>query len=103
MMISSWYMREGGVGWGGGRDAQPRVVFKTQVERRQPPTSAPHLFSPSFPQGHDWGKIWESIQRLIIKSLISVQPILRNNYRSVLPPDNDGFSCFEILGWVAFG
>lgn len=37
---------------------------------------------------------------VIVRSLISVQPLLRNNYRSVLPPDNDGFSCFEVLGCV---
>jgi tubulin polyglutamylase TTLL6/13 len=47
--------------------------------------------SPHPPAGHDYGKIWSDIGDLIIKSLISVQPILRNNYRSVLPPDNDGF------------
>jgi hypothetical protein len=40
------------------------------------------------------------VQHLIVKSLISVQPVVRNNYRSMLPPDNDGFSCFEILGYV---
>jgi hypothetical protein len=51
-----------------------------------------------LPQGHDWEACWGRIQQLIIKSLCSVQPVLRNNYRSVLPPDNDGFSCFEILG-----
>lgn len=49
-------------------------------------------------QGKDWNAVWESMQQLIVKSLMSVQPVLRNNYRSVLPPDNDGFSCFEILG-----
>ncbi|GIL81822.1 hypothetical protein Vretimale_1419 [Volvox reticuliferus] len=49
--------------------------------------------------GHDYNKVWGDIGDLIIKSLCSVQPILRNNYRSVLPPDNDGFSCFEILGY----
>ena len=43
-------------------------------------------------------RTWESIKQVIVKSLISVQPVLRNNYRSVLPPDNDGFSCFEVLG-----
>ncbi|KAF5836848.1 tubulin-tyrosine ligase family-domain-containing protein [Dunaliella salina] len=50
-------------------------------------------------QGYDWGLIWERMQHLVVKSLISVQPIVRNNYRSILPPDNDGFSCFEILGY----
>lgn len=32
-------------------------------------------------QGHDWAKVWGSIQRLVVKALISVQPHLRNNYR----------------------
>ena len=50
-------------------------------------------------EGHDWPAIWSSIQQLIMKSLISVQPLLKNNYRSVMPLDNDGFSCFEILGY----
>jgi len=50
-------------------------------------------------QGYDWELIWERMQHLVVKSLISVQPIVRNNYRSILPPDNDGFSCFEILGY----
>eukprot|EP00201_Polytomella_parva_P019323 CAMPEP_0175047746 /NCGR_PEP_ID=MMETSP0052_2-20121109/5777_1 /TAXON_ID=51329 ORGANISM="Polytomella parva, Strain SAG 63-3" /NCGR_SAMPLE_ID=MMETSP0052_2 /ASSEMBLY_ACC=CAM_ASM_000194 /LENGTH=420 /DNA_ID=CAMNT_0016311677 /DNA_START=218 /DNA_END=1478 /DNA_ORIENTATION=+ len=49
--------------------------------------------------GYDYNKVWDSMADLIVKSLICIQPILRNNYRSVLPPDNDGFSCFEILGY----
>jgi tubulin polyglutamylase TTLL6/13 len=32
-------------------------------------------------EGLDWQPVWEGIQQLIIKSLISVQPVLRNNYR----------------------
>ena len=32
-------------------------------------------------EGHDWKTVWEDIQKLIMKSLISVQPVLRNNYR----------------------
>ncbi|GAX78290.1 hypothetical protein CEUSTIGMA_g5732.t1 [Chlamydomonas eustigma] len=50
-------------------------------------------------EGYDWTSVWQAIQQLIIKSLISVQPLLKNNYRSVMPIDNDGFSCFEILGY----
>lgn len=58
--------------------------------------------------GHDWDKVWASIQQLIVKSVISVQPILKNNYRSAVPLDNDGFSCecqkahgcaWDCLGW----
>lgn len=35
---------------------------------------------------------------MVVKTLISAQPILQHNYRSVLPADNDGLSCFELLG-----
>lgn len=61
----------------------------------------PPVHAHTHAQGYEWQCIWERIQHLIVKSLISVQPIIRNNYRSILPPDNDGFSCFEILGWAA--
>eukprot|EP00798_Chlamydomonas_sp_ICE-L_P020154 gene20154-26888_t len=68
--------------------------------------------------GHSWEKVWASIQELVVKSLISVQPILKNKLPAVppppttmasaasshsattaVPPDNDGFSCFELLGY----
>jgi tubulin polyglutamylase TTLL6/13 len=49
-------------------------------------------------EGHDYGQIWQGISDIAVKTVISIQPLLRNNYRSVLGFDNDGFSCFEILG-----
>jgi tubulin polyglutamylase TTLL6/13 len=33
-----------------------------------------------------------------VKTLISAQPVLQHNYRSVLPRPNVGLSCFELLG-----
>lgn len=75
----------------------PAVIISDQLNQLSPSVMWLRLVA-ACTQGHDWSAIWERIQQLIVKSLISVQPILRNNYRSVLPPDNDGFSCFEILG-----
>ena len=49
-------------------------------------------------EGHDYDKIWQDISDIAVKTVISIQPLLRHNYRSVLGFDNDGFSCFEILG-----
>ena len=49
-------------------------------------------------EGHDYGRVWAQIEELSVKTLISIQPILAHNYWSVLPPDNDGYSCFEVLG-----
>jgi tubulin polyglutamylase TTLL6/13 len=49
--------------------------------------------------GHDFVGAWEGIVDLIVKTIVSVQPVLAHNYHSVLPPEtNDGYSCFEILG-----
>ena len=48
--------------------------------------------------GHDFCGMWAEIVDLIVKTVISIQPLLAHNYHSVLPPENDGYSCFEILG-----
>mmetsp|Transcript_93 Transcript_93/g.301 ORF Transcript_93/g.301 Transcript_93/m.301 type:complete len:938 (-) Transcript_93:1274-4087(-) len=49
-------------------------------------------------EGHDYERVWQEICGIAVKTVISVQPLLRHNYRSVLGYENDGFSCFEILG-----
>lgn len=36
---------------------------------------------------------------MIIKTLISIHPILKHNYRSCFPNHNRGSACFEILGF----
>ncbi len=46
--------------------------------------------------GYKWELIWSGIKDIVVKSLISVQPHLANNYRTGLPPEDDGFSCFEV-------
>jgi len=48
--------------------------------------------------GEDFASCWSRIEQMVVKTLISAQPILQHNYRSVLPADNDGLSCFELLG-----
>ena len=50
-------------------------------------------------QGHDFEAIWQQIEDLVVLSLLSVQPLLRLNYRTAFPAANDGFSCFELLGY----
>lgn len=49
-------------------------------------------------QGHDFGALWRRIGDIAVRTVISIQPMLANTYRSMVPPDNDGFSCFEVLG-----
>ena len=48
--------------------------------------------------GHDWDKIWDDIGDMVVKTVVSIQPILSYFYQSAFPIDNDGLSCFEILG-----
>ena len=48
--------------------------------------------------GQSYEDMMSGVADLAIKTVISIQPLLAHNYRSVLPEDNDGFSCFEILG-----
>ena len=38
-------------------------------------------------------------QDVVIKTLISCQPILKHNYRTCFPNHNVGSACFEILGF----
>ncbi|OCT89704.1 tubulin polyglutamylase TTLL13 [Xenopus laevis] len=44
-------------------------------------------------------KLWEDIDDVIIKTLISAHPILKHNYRTCFPNHVAGSACFEILGF----
>ncbi|DBA76353.1 TPA: hypothetical protein ACH3X1_010064 [Trebouxia sp. C0004] len=50
-------------------------------------------------QGHDFEAVWQQVEELVVLSLLSVQPLLQMNYRTAFPATNDGFSCFELLGY----
>lgn len=49
--------------------------------------------------GYDIVKIWNSINDVIIKTLIAAHPILKHNYRTCFPNHIRGSACFEILGF----
>uniref|UniRef100_A0A3Q0S654 Tubulin tyrosine ligase-like family, member 6 n=1 Tax=Amphilophus citrinellus TaxID=61819 RepID=A0A3Q0S654_AMPCI len=44
-------------------------------------------------------KIWNDIEDVIIKTLISAHPILKHNYQTCFPSHTTGSACFEILGF----
>ncbi|KAM6896935.1 tubulin polyglutamylase ttll6 [Xenentodon cancila] len=44
-------------------------------------------------------KIWNDIEDIIIKTLISAHPILKHNYQTCFPNHATGSACFEILGF----
>ncbi|XP_053573677.1 tubulin polyglutamylase TTLL13 [Bombina bombina] len=48
---------------------------------------------------YDTAKLWEDVEDVIIKTLISAHPILKHNYRTCFPNHIAGSACFEILGF----
>ncbi|XP_013405921.1 tubulin polyglutamylase TTLL13P-like [Lingula anatina] len=48
--------------------------------------------------GYNVEKMWNDIDDVLIKTLISAHPILKHNYRTCFPNHVKGSACFEILG-----
>lgn len=44
-------------------------------------------------------KMWNDIEDVIIKTLVSAHPILKHNYHSCFPTHTTCSACFEILGF----
>uniref|UniRef100_A0A8C4UWN2 Tubulin polyglutamylase TTLL13 n=1 Tax=Falco tinnunculus TaxID=100819 RepID=A0A8C4UWN2_FALTI len=44
-------------------------------------------------------KLWEDIEDIIIKTLISAHAVVKHNYQSFFPNHTTGCACFEILGF----
>ena len=49
-------------------------------------------------EGHDVGQLWESLEDMVAKSVLAVQPILQHVYRLCRPRDAFADRCFELLG-----
>ncbi|XP_021349622.1 tubulin polyglutamylase ttll6-like isoform X5 [Mizuhopecten yessoensis] len=50
-------------------------------------------------KGFDIDKMWNDIDDVIIKTLISAHSVLKHNYRTCFPNHVKGSACFEILGF----
>lgn len=48
---------------------------------------------------YNTAKLWEDIEDIIIKTLISAHPVVKHNYQSCFPTHITGCACFEILGF----
>lgn len=48
---------------------------------------------------YDTEKMWNDIEDVIIKTLISAHPVLKHNYHTCFPNHTAGSACFEILGF----
>lgn len=47
----------------------------------------------------DVDKLWQEMQDIIAKTMISVQPSLQHAYKSSQPEDLENSMCFEVLGF----
>ncbi|XP_061232623.1 tubulin polyglutamylase TTLL13 isoform X2 [Neopsephotus bourkii] len=48
---------------------------------------------------YNTAKLWEDVDDIIIKTLLSAHPVLKHNYQSCFPSHTSGSACFEILGF----
>ncbi|ORC88576.1 putative tubulin-tyrsoine ligase-like protein [Trypanosoma theileri] len=49
--------------------------------------------------GQDPDEFWERVAHVICKTILVAQPQIANVYNSCFPRNNDGYNCFEILGF----
>lgn len=49
--------------------------------------------------GYDSKLLWEKIKDMIVKTIISGQPILSHHYKSCQPDNYANNMCFQILGF----
>jgi len=47
--------------------------------------------------GHDTTKVWEDIEKVVIKTMLSIIPELQLAHNLVVRPDNK-VKCFQVLG-----
>lgn len=50
-------------------------------------------------EGHDVCKLWQDIDDIILKTILSIRPQLLHAYRAIFPSHDRISACFEILGF----
>lgn len=65
-------------------------------------TSVLKLIEETVPGDHTADSIWEKIEDIAVKTLISAQAHLCHSFRSIQPEDLENSMCFEILGFDIF-
>jgi tubulin polyglutamylase TTLL6/13 len=56
------------------------------------------LFKALQDQGFDTTKLFNQISQIVVMTMISIVPLLTHNYRTYVNEDDQGRSCFELLG-----
>eukprot|EP01065_Artemidia_motanka_P048414 TRINITY_DN7788_c4_g1_i1.p1 TRINITY_DN7788_c4_g1~~TRINITY_DN7788_c4_g1_i1.p1 ORF type:complete len:586 (+),score=116.86 TRINITY_DN7788_c4_g1_i1:103-1860(+) len=76
-------------------------VFNTDAAQGDTGNKRDFCFLNSFleSQGHSSETVWKRIDRVVMQTLLAAQPSLRSEYDLCFPCSNDGFTCFEVLGF----
>ena len=56
------------------------------------------LFKALAAKGYDIGRLKRQMRKMVVMTIISIVPHLIHNYRNCLNEDDNGRSCFELLG-----
>jgi hypothetical protein len=57
------------------------------------------MFAYLAERGHDTHKIWKKIKDLIALTILPISNMLQHRYRASFSAKDDGFGCFELLGF----
>ena len=74
-------------------------LSNAQEDRNSHKRSILDFFSELKDNGYNTRRIWRKIQEIVVKTISSVQPVLKHNYYSCHPDDPYGQTCFEVLGF----
>lgn len=42
---------------------------------------------------------WKRVSQIVVKTILAAQPQICSVYDSIFPANNEGYSCFEVLGF----
>jgi tubulin polyglutamylase TTLL6/13 len=84
--------------------SNPKFIFNETLDEPDVghKRSITALLSALEEQGVDVEELWEQIEAIVVKTLLSVQPVLAHFYNSSQPDDPSNSMCFEVLGFDIF-
>lgn len=79
----------------------PNFIFNTDMERGDVGNKRNFKFFNGWLEsnGHDSQLFWKRTGNVIVKTILAAQPQLANVYDSCFPIANEGYTCFEVLGF----
>jgi len=80
-------------------DISPEEAKELLHAQRGSKWSVTAMFAWLAERGHDTHKIWMKMQEVIALTLLPIMNILQHRYRASFSSKDDGFGCFELLGF----